>query len=435
MNDREAIRPDWRLIVCGLAVLSLTSVTHLALFRKDTEFRYPDSTTYFMPAEQMLLGNGFADAPGIPDTIRTPGYPAFLAVCRFLGLNDRQIVLVQHGVCIAFSLVIIIAGVVLTRSRLAATTAGLIYAIDPTTLRYSNLLLTESLFTILLFLIVFLTARALSEGDTRRVAVIGILSGLLSILRPAALFYPFVLLFILMVRTRQRRARIAAVFLASAAIVPFAWMSRNAVQTGVFVFCSISGTNLLMHRAAGALAMEDGGDFAANLTRHQNELLAPAQERLRQRYGVAAFMLPHAVQGREYGKEARPVILEHLPAYARLTIRGLGENLFSDDAETLTSLNDSALDDGDITSVVRFYTGTLLVLALAGGALLSRKEAQLAMLLIGTIFYFVLIAAGAEAESRFRAPVVPQMALLAGLAVASAAGRARRLIRLQPIDL
>lgn len=425
MNGLPTTRANWHVMLCALAVISLTAITHLAIFRADTGHRYPDSFTYLAPAAQMAAGNGFVDAPGVPDTIRTPGYPAFLAICRLVNLDDRGIVLLQHCASILFSLGLFSGALALTGSNLAATIAGIIYALDPTTIRYGNLLLTESLFTILLFLILFLAARMRGGKIDQRVAVIGVLTGLLSIVRPAALFYPFLLLPVFLLRTDRGRRRIALVFAISAGLVPVGWAFRNSVQTGIFTFCSISGTNLLMHRAAGALAMEDGGNFDLSLTRHQNELLAQAQGRLQRRYGVPASTLPHAVQSRQYAVDARPVIMHHLPAYARLTIRGIRKNLLTDDAETITSLNDTSLDDEDIAAAVRLYTAVLPLLALLGVLILVRTDASLAWLLGATVVYFVFIAAGAESESRFRAPVVPEMAMLAGVS----AGQVLRLLR------
>jgi len=432
----EGLRRDWRVVICSLAVLALTAFTHLLIFYESPRFLYPDSTTYLLPADQMLRGNGFAERPGVADTIRTPGYPAFLAALRLLGLDVRGMVLVQQIASIAFSLLLFGGALAMTRSLLAATVAGLLSAIDPTTLRYSNVLLTEPLFTILLFLIVVLVAGVRAEPDVSRIVVIGLLSGILTLIRPAAILYPVVLLLTLLFRVAaSRRIVVAAALILSSALLPFAWCLRNYAQTGVFVFCSIAGTNLLLHRAAGALAIEDGGDFQTSLTRHQNELLAASRSRLHDHFGITPTALPHAIQGRQYALDGRSVILHHLPAYIRLTARGVKLILLEDDGITVTALNDTDLDDDKIMLVVHLFMPVILLLALTGTLLLARRERPVAFLLSATILYFVFIAAGAEAESRFRDPIVPEMVLLAGIALAAAADSISTRVRTLPPPL
>jgi hypothetical protein len=52
-----------------------------------------------------------------------------------------------------------------------------------------------------------------------------------------------------------------------------------------------------------------------------------------------------------------------------------------------------------------------------GAAALWRRDRNLALLLVATIAYYVLISAGGEAESRFRVPIVPQYVILAACGV------------------
>ena len=50
-----------------------------------------------------------------------------------------------------------------------------------------------------------------------------------------------------------------------ALVLPVGWGLRNLHHTGVFTISSIGGNNLLTYRAAGALAIEDDGDFDSDL--------------------------------------------------------------------------------------------------------------------------------------------------------------------------
>ena len=85
------------------------------------------------------------------------------------------------------------------------------------------------------------------------------------LVRPIAIAYclPLALYFFWSFWGRQR-LQVAGVFLVLFAVLPAAWAARNAVRAGVFSVSTIGDYNLLMYRAAGALAFEDRGPFDAN---------------------------------------------------------------------------------------------------------------------------------------------------------------------------
>jgi len=76
------------------------------------------------------------------------------------------------------------------------------------------------------------------------------------------------------------------------------------------------------------------------------------------------------------------------------------------------------------------WSTLLLILTCASGvigcwALFRRRQWPAVMLLLTLIGYFVLLGAGAEANSRFRVPIIPFLALLAAVGLEASWSRGR----------
>src|ERR1051325_6080162 len=192
------------------------------LYFSNGDFFFPDSFTYMTPARNLRHGLGFATAPGVPETMRTPGYPLFLL--PFLS-SMTAVVAVQHLLNAALAAAIYFFAR-RRLSRFAAIVAALVFALDVPTIHYANKVLSETLFTVLLFALFVLAARGKPSG---------LLSGVLVLVRPVAILYFAVLL---------RRRRIIA-FSIAALVLPLLWAARNAYRTGVFTVSSIAGVNWL----------------------------------------------------------------------------------------------------------------------------------------------------------------------------------------------
>ena len=63
---------------------------------------------------------------------------------------------------------------------------------------------------------------------------------------------------------------------------------------------------------------------------------------------------------------------------------------------------------------VHVWTWALWIVTIVGLVMLWRRDRPQAIFVAATIFYFLFMAAGGEAEHRFRVPIVPLMALASG---------------------
>jgi hypothetical protein len=290
--------------------------------------------------------------------------------------------------------------------RLVGICAALILAIDTPTIHYANKILSETLFTGVL-LAVF---AALSVD---RWVLAGILTGALVLIRPVAIVYWVVVAAYLLLR--RVRTRQVVVYILLALALPLGWALRNYARTGVFTVSSIGGTNLLLFRAGGTLAILDGGaDFDADLRDEGEGLIGDATEEIERTLRIDdADELPHAVRARHYARFAMRVIREHPLAFAELTLRGLLINLFDSRWEAMSPV--SRLHPSTIRLALDGVTAALFVFAVIGAISLRRND--LGILIILTVAYFLLISAGGESESRFRVPVMPQYAIAAAVGV------------------
>jgi hypothetical protein len=395
-------RRDWIDLTVVAAIATLTNFTYFFLCGAD--FFFPDSFTYLAPAQNLLRGLGFFGEPGVVETMRTPGYPLLLAL---FGTHPLPVIVLQHLLNVA-----LVGGVYLiTRrrvSRSAALVAAVLLAIDTPTIHVANKILSETLFTAVLF-VVFLVAL-----DARHVITTGALTGTLVLIRPVAIAY-FAVLAAYFVWRRLRPNQIAA-FVCVSLVLPLGWALRNAYHTGVFTVASVSGASLLDHRAAGVLAILDGGNFDDALLRRRAELQAQANAAVVEAEDVEdAAEVDHAVMARHYARMAWPILLRHPIALAELTVRGVMINLFDSRWDALAII--SRLPARWVRAAVVTLTVALFVLFVFGMIILWRRDRALALLIGGTVGYFILISAGGESEWRFRVPVMPEYVIAAGAAI------------------
>jgi len=400
--ERDARSTSWIETAIVAVIAAATNFIYFAFANND--YFFPDSFTYLEPARSLIRGLGFTSA-GLIETLRTPGYPLLLAG---FGLRIVPVIVFQHLLNVAIAVAIYLFVMRRLGDRAVAIGAAILFAIDTPTLHYANKILTETLFTALLFIVFALVVYA------RKLPLAGVLTGVLVLIRPVAIAYFVVVALCLLLR--RVRLRTIAIYAALALVLPLGWGLRNLQHTGVFTISSIGGMNLLTYRAAGALAIEDDGDFDADLAGEMQGLQESADDEIQTLLHIAdAEELPDAVRGKYYSEIGWRVLRQHPRAAAMLTLRGLLVNIFDSRWEGLEIV--STVPTDIVHRALDAYTAALFVFAVIGAAALWKRDRDLAAMIIATIVYFLLISAGGEAESRFRVPVVPQYVIIAACGV------------------
>jgi hypothetical protein len=401
----DARSVQWIETAVVALIAAATNLLYFALASND--YFFPDSFTYLEPARNLIRGFGFTTANGLIDTLRTPGYPLVLTA---FGLRIVPMIVFQHLLNVVLAMAIYRFTMHRLGDRFVAIAAAILFAIDTPTLHYANKILTETIFTALLFVVFALVV------DGRKLPLAGVLTGVLVLIRPVAIAYFVVIALCLLLR--RVRLRTIAIYVALALLLPLGWSLRNLHHTGVFTVSSIGGINLLTYRAAGALAIEDDGDFDSDLADERQGLQDSADDEIQTRLHIPdAEELPDAVRGKYYSEIGWRVLREHPRAAAMLTLRGLLVNIFDSRWEGLEIV--SALPTEIVRRSLDALTAAIFVFAAIGAAALWKRDRNLGAMLIATVVYFVLISAGGEAESRFRVPVVPQYMLAAACGLRS----------------
>jgi 4-amino-4-deoxy-L-arabinose transferase-like glycosyltransferase len=405
----------------------------------------PDSIGYLQAAENIVSHASFSlssSPPFVPETVRTPGYPLFLAAfCRNFGRpNIRAVLWVQALLGALTCGLVYLTALWLWHNEVAALAAGVGLAVDVVTILHAGLIGTETLYVSGFTAAFLLLVRAFSFGPGVGLwwAFSGLGFGLISLVRPAGLYYSLfaaaVIAFVW--RKELRRLSLLMIFLFSSLIAPIAWMTRNRAAVGIWTFSSIQGLNFVIR--AADIKMEISGlghDQALEQTRqdikksHPEDFVSLAEEAFYSEHWAFQFIACHPL------------------AYASLIIKDVVKMMGGHGMEigAWLLLKDSLYDPlrpGQVSAghfqgtkdlfrrhaiLGLFFMGYVLFLVavywLAGkGFLAAWRSDQTAEALLGVtpIAYFIAITVAVTmAYYRFRLPMMPAIFILAGRGVQS----------------
>ncbi|NKB19982.1 MAG: glycosyl transferase [Alphaproteobacteria bacterium] len=207
-----------------------------------------DADWYFSRAIGIAAGEGYSEG-GHPTAYWPVGYPGFLSVLFGLFGSSQLVGAFANFICAAASFFLVLA---LTRhffqSNRAAHLAVALLAIYPNNIAYIPLLLTETYFTFLMLLGIYLVV---VRRTLLYLLLAGIVFGLLVLTKPQAVFVPafLALLWLFTPDGWQHRWGVAAricIIYAMMASVLVPWAIRNTTVLGALVLVSTNGgANLL----------------------------------------------------------------------------------------------------------------------------------------------------------------------------------------------
>jgi hypothetical protein len=408
-----------RILVIGQALQS--PERHLA----------PDSRGYLTLAENLDAGRGLsmaAEPPWTPNTFRTPGYPAFIALLSRLLPRwpvDVTVIVAQSGL-------VLVAGAALLRlgSRLGLGPTNRlalsgVLALDPGAVGLCAVVLSETLFGTLLAITLLLWTTALQRRQPLPAFLVGVCVGALALVRPVAAYLwagPFLTL-ALAPGGRRRRWPLAGLAVAGVLCVTAPWMLRNQRLGAGLSISSMSRTQMINWQAAVIEAR------ARNISR------AAVAEEYVQRYGSKAS-----------GPRVLIDVVSHYPvAFVTSTLASLAfffidpghqvllhplgvaaTGLIAERPDTPGSALARVRDHPRGAIVLLACLGwSILLLFLAGrGARRSRRHAEwrthVLLPALFTIAYFACLSlelALVEGGARLRAPILPALAVLAAVGV------------------
>jgi 4-amino-4-deoxy-L-arabinose transferase-like glycosyltransferase len=232
----------------------LIALTHAALFiiyqRPDWDVAWSDQGGYRQLGAAMARSGEFTRFPDspvfIPEVLRTPGYPAFVAVIyRLFGERTLPVAVAQAFVFALICLIVYAIGRRVAGER-AATIAAFMTALFPPLPYYGALVLTEVWTTFMMVCACVVCLRAMQQDRLRDFILAGVLFSATTIVRPAFILLPFGLAIampILVPSERSRRRRLAqwAAFALAAALTMVPWFTYNYVYLGRFTLSPAGG--------------------------------------------------------------------------------------------------------------------------------------------------------------------------------------------------
>lgn len=398
-----------------LAVIIL--VGYGILFSLSGVILQPDSGTYLTPAQNLLHSHAFLNAAGEPEVIRTPVYPLLIAFLQALGLGNGSLVFVQILLVLISALWIYQFVLEQTERSGIAFLCALLFAFNPNVVEHAFSVLTDLPFALgilLLFAILYRLPRSL---EVNTAVSLGILLGVLTLLRPAGMFLPFLLLPYFFWRHGKAALRFSVVFILASNLLPLGWALRNQKEVGVFQISTITTINQLRYTAAGLVAIQKPGSFAANFLPAQLELQAQADKAIEERYGKKLDEIPLADRLKTYDTFSSQVIREHFFEIPAFYLRNLIYTFFAGNVDFLIQITTIPLNW--MSKLVFLYTLPGFLLVLFGFGILFTRNRELFWLSLILVAYPILISAtSAGAGVRFRLPATPLTSFILAFAFA-----------------
>jgi 4-amino-4-deoxy-L-arabinose transferase-like glycosyltransferase len=448
-----------------LLLLLLVSLAKIAIYwhsaaLPSATFLHRDSSGYYEPANALVRLGRYSISPAhpeIPETVRTPGYPAFIAtVFLACGESLRAVILVQLLMSLASLSLIYCLAARLWDPR-AGLAAACLFAVDVLSAGYTFLVMSETLFTFLLIcMLVAVYAFFRRRHQLWAASALGFLLGLATLTRPITSYFiaPLaagLLMWLILGHVHWTRiALVLAIVAVPYVLLVGSWRARNYHLTGHAYMSQIEGFNLLFFNAAGVIAQRN--DISHRLAREQ--LIDGRQDA----YGLLehSHLRPADGMPEMWREKAIRVIQGDPIAFVLSQARGTVNVFWSaGDSELNTVLGRRETQGplGDLrrrislmefvrkwmaqrpTYFLVFAIGTLGLYAVYSGIVVYfacvRREAAANYAALGCfaglILYLAVLSGGPAGQYRFRVPLMPVLALFAGrgwsLLVEGAAGR------------
>jgi hypothetical protein len=382
-----------------------------------------DPNFYYLYGQQLARGNGYRLLDGSPTAYYPPGYPFSLAPFFWFAIHTpldhlRNVeVAVVATLNVVWSLATIVLGFLVAKKvtgrSLAGYVAAGVLALWPNLVFHTAVALTESLFLLLLMIVVWLVASAPwgePRWETWRLVVVGLVLGAATLVRPVTIpLFPALFVVFLVAGAGWRRALGAtALITIAAAAVLTPWAIRNAAVMNQPTLSTNTGDNLCMSRrvdGSGSFEFPNERCFPARF----NDIPRPESE----------------VQRDAYGRRlAIEFVKKHPAEELRLVFRRLGHT-FDDDADGLAAVesygDDPFMSRGTRDLLRRAATtyGAIVGLAGVGGlVLLAARRGPASIFLVLTGIGMIIPPLVFFGDPRFHVPAVPIVAVGVGVLVA-----------------
>ena len=464
MIVQEHSAANYVLVVILMAFVLRLAVPLIALATtKDKTIFYTSDTMGYLEPAMNIIATGHYSRDNLPEIFRPPGYPIFLIPSLLLGNPEIITIAFQIIVsCLTVFLVYKIALRLFERTDVAVLSAAL-YALEPLSIVYTSLMMTETLFASVVMLAIYFLVDYLKEAKLKSFCMAGLVLSAAVYIRPVAYFVPLIAVIATLATSAVRKELNKkllihiCVFLFIAMAPIFAWQARNRIEAGYSGFCAATDEAIFQH-GQSLLAKIQGISVTEQMKRSGWSYWNSPSAYYSQH--PEHISLDPATILRHRRNEGLRLILDNpwqfLQSHARGTflmagLTGLGtwlvlfkvdnpDSAFRiklRDPSSLRFISDFFSSDGTVFWGNLFLGLVLLIYwLLAVYAFTFRKvrgkAGVILMVLIGVYF---LVAPGDWAESRYRHPVMPIVCIMAGYGLHTIIARIRGSGSLLPSEI
>ena len=363
------------------------------------------------------------------DSVRTPGYPVFLAFIYLLfGISPSLIIIFQIALNLAsIYLVYIIAANLFSNKKIALISAFL-FSLDIYTLFFIFELYTETLFVFTLLFSIFIFIKSINNPGILYLIASGILLGFSALIRPVAIFLPIVYIagiFFFDKHTAPRKLIKTGVFSISFLLIISVWVVRNYNEYNRFGFSTISSANLYLFNAVITESNSTDKNTKQIADEFKNIAINAGASKQNNPFDNAYII---KLLGKNYVKTntllfAKQHVLGMINMYISLGHRQLLEMLGFETSEggkkyALSSperlLKSSTIQEIIFATWLISFLVFCYVFTFYGIFLTIKTKKYFSLsLFLGLIFYFTFLT-GIAGSPRLRIPIVPFYSILAG---------------------
>lgn len=429
----------WALFFISLAARLLLAAPGLSGNNPAEFFSRPDTAGYVNPALAMLENGRYSVSPdsSIPASLRPPGFPLLLTV--LFAIPGDDFIVTVLALCLLGALTIF---PVYWTGRLfgghgTGMAAGLLFALNPTALAASPLLLSDTLFVFLVAIQLWFFTRFHFKKLKFYLLLSAFAAGCAVLVRPTNLLWFAPCVFLVLIEdcgTMKTRFTAAALALALFFAPVLPWMLRNAAVEAGFTISTNSGRTLRYHNGAVLRAKLEGGSpekirrglMAADRRLFDDKPEMYATEASREEHRLKLFKQQFAANPIKYlwlHCSNWPVLLPDAPSFLQLL--GLSRHG--------TGTFDIMVKKGVGAAVEHYFGGRYWLLAIlapllavagltyAGCAVcllawLLTKRWVLFFMFLAFVEYYLFMP-GPITMPRYHLPALPMMCVMAAMAV------------------
>ena len=417
-------------------VIAFTVVTRIAIYLTGQPWNQDVITDTILigdGAQYHEIAVGFLNGTPLQETNwetdRTLGYPYFVTAIYAISNNSIWLVFaIQTLMNILMVPMVYWAAREIFSSRRSGNLAAATFSLSAISVAWaSRYLYTETLFTLFLLIFLIIFVKIWQRDSLKWFLTLGIMLGLATIVRSVLQYFVIIpiLIILLQDRTFQRKAILSVITVLGLVLIIAPFQLRNLNEYGHYTLSTISG-NVLSKSMVTAKARADGTDYY----QARDNLKFATRDDISNPFDLSATNKSLSLSS----------VKENSVDFAILYVQGIisfmiGTEkssyiyvIFNQDRPVLDSPHNAETFSERIIRNIKdtqkeYFLIPILILkllveyvAVALGLiiLLRRKQKTMALLFVLTIAYFILATGFMGRAPRYKIPVLPLYAILAG---------------------